>query len=165
MNIKLSQFCSLATSADWQTWLYEKDVGQYKIFMEKLRNSKNCSGNAAVMKETLESLNDVGYGDDLEMFLLANHPHVMEYDVDDNLLFPDYVPGVLTYPHRIILSSDDRAILLAKDKKFKSSKGHVESIIVGKNLYIEYLEDSESGLIASIDEDNWLVRKWKSNQI
>lgn len=164
--VKVDQFCSLATSASWQAWLYHYNKELYRYFIEKLRLSKNCSSNSELMKDVLQQINESDTSGQLYDFLRTNHPHVLidDYVKKDNVVFKNYVHGVLTYPHRIILSDNNINNLRAKIRQMSDKKFRFEYVIVDNDAYIEYLDYSEKDMVHNIPSKNWLVLAYKRGQ-
>lgn len=164
--IKVNQFCALATSPAWQAWLYHFDNDLYKRFITKLHKSGGCTRNSQIMAETLDEIDDSGRIDELYGFLKDHYPYVLDKQKDDKVsidkynVFDGYVPGVLTFPHRLIVRSDNP---IGEVKKITAGKGVYDFVIIKDHLYIEYLEKNEKHLLGEIPAENWLTTKWKKN--
>jgi len=161
MNIKVELFCSLATSPEWQTWLYKYDGSLYKKFIAKLRASKGCNDNRENMVAILDEIQAHGNSDKLYEFLRIKFPYIIkETKKSINKVFTNYVPNVLTYPRRIIINSNNCE---SEAKRFVASKGISDFIIVDGAVYIEYLERSEMHLKDKIPEASWQIRTYRKN--
>lgn len=167
MKIKVEQFCALATSPSWQAWLYQFNSDIYKSFIEKLRVSKNCTENRELMHDILTKIKNVDNSGKLHAFLKERYPHVIASEEkqkigDLNGVFPGYISGVLTYPHRIIIEAPADA-LEKRIRKLIRGKAKADYIIVGKFGYIEYLDNSEKDLIGQIPDKNWLISAYRKD--
>lgn len=170
MNVKVEQFCSLATSPSWQAWLYHHSNIIYKEFIRRLQGSRNCTENRELMKDILKSIDEDGGAESLEDFLKSHYPHMLQgnslhierVSEDKHGVFPGYSPGILTYPHRVIFEGNPEK-LEKRVKNFITKKGHADHIILGNRAYIEYLENSESDLVGKIPEKNWQIAIYRKD--
>lgn len=168
MKIKVEQFCALATSPSWQAWLYQFDSEIYSWFIGKIRTSKNCTENREIMQITLDKIKKIDDSGQLLEFLTQRYPHVIVSDekqrVEDiNGVFPGYVQGILTYPHRMIIESPIDA-LEKRIRKMIRGKLKSDYIIIGNVGYIEYLDNSEKDLVGKIPDKNWLISAYRKRQ-
>lgn len=162
MKIRIGLFCSLSTSPKWRVWLNGYDSDLYKSFSDKMKNSSGCSENSDIMKGILKTINDNNRSDELIDFLKKDFPNILINEQSVNInqnddVFRGYKPGILTYPHRIILNKNDRDAL---DDLIRNSSA-VDYVIVGGNVYVEYLNKDEKNLVQSIPRKNWLVSNYK----
>lgn len=170
MQIKVEQFCSLATSPAWQAWLYRYNADLYKSFIDRLQKSKNCSSNRIIMKDLLHEIEQLGGAQPLQQFLEQQYPHVIvtsvapDKIVDKYQVFKDFGHGIITYPHRQIFEGK-HAELEQKIKQFLARKGVSDYIIIDDIGYVEYLEVSEGILSDKIPEKNWLIKTYRKNTI
>lgn len=169
MKIKVEQFCALATSASWQAWLYKFDNNIYINFIDNLHKSKNCTQNREIMSDTLELIKRSGRSAELYEFLKQQFPYVIvEEGVttktgDIHGVFPGYVNGLLTYPHRVILEAPEN-IIENRVKKFVRGKVKSDFLIIGQHAYIEYLDNSEKDLVNKIPDKNWLINAYRRSK-
>lgn len=159
MNIKVEQFCSLATSPSWQAWLYRFDSVLYKSFITRLQSSKGCNQNREIMKSTLSELNKLNANDSLEIFLRKHYPHMIEERKKSNLVFKNYNPTLLTFPRRMIISGDD---IERKVLDFVSDKIKYDFIVVDGIAYVEYLTTDDKNIVGRLPASSWQVRRYKS---
>lgn len=165
MRIKVEQFCSLATSPVWQAWLFEYNKEIYSDFMQRLSKSRNCTENRNIMKEILDVIANKGGTTLLLSFLSQKFPHILhdsDPKRDKHGVFPEYVPGLLTYPRRLIFKGSQSALKETIDK-FVANKPHHDSIVIDDVAYVEYLEPNEAGMLADIPEESWLIRAYRNN--
>lgn len=164
MKIKTDQFCGLATSPSFQSWLYHHDIKLYRTFMSNLQQSKGCSHNREMMLRLLTDIQNTGGNDSLIMFISKNYKHMIDgggaAESDGGDVFVGYNPNILTYPRRVIFSGDNRS-LLKKAKEFLIDKLSGDYIIVGDKLYIEYLNKSDSQISGSVPIDNWQIANYR----
>lgn len=167
MKIDDKRFCSLATSAKWQTWLYHHNRTLYKRFIDRLSTSSGCSENKRIMSNMLNQIRNTGHEIELLDFLQSEFPAVIIRDgavherPSRGSLFSGYQEGILTYPHRKIIkvSSNDDADVVASH--FLNDKIFTDFVIINNTIYAEYLFEHERGLINEIPSDNWQVAAWK----
>lgn len=161
-SLKIQQFCSLSTSSAFQAWLYKYDHNLYSDFISKLHKSGGCSDNSVIMKNLLDKIVDNGGSDAIYNFLSVQFPFVINKTVENSThsIFKDYIPDVLTYPHRIILSGEN---LESKVKYIVDGKLKYDYIIIDDVAYIEYLDITESSLVDKIPHKNWLVTAYKGS--
>ena len=76
-------------------------------------------------------------------------------------LFEDYVPGMMTYPRRMIFEGPVDT-LKTMIKAFTADKIVSEHIIHDGRAYIEYLTSNDAYLKDSIPEQNWQIRAWRA---
>jgi hypothetical protein len=167
MEIKVEQFCSLATSPSWQAWLYKFNADTYRAFIAKLQNSRGCSQNRDIMKETLAEISAKNGGDDLLRFLSTNYPHMLMKDqitvkstAQKGQVFEHYNPLALTYPRRKLFTGDLKTI--QRDiRSFCLDKIKHDSIIVDGVGYVEYLNRADAKMSSSIPEANWQIAAYR----
>jgi len=167
MRVKTALFCSLSTSVDFQTWLYNFDDSLYKSFMTDLREAKGCEQNKNIMMQILNKIEALQGGSQLESFLLDKYPHIVDAPGevianDKHQVFDDYVPGVLTYPRREIIKNHgdlDRQI-----QRFLASKIAGDYIIVDGVAYVEYLLPGEEELLSQIPTTKWKVKEYRARK-
>ena len=163
MKLKVDQFCALATSASWQTWLYNTDARIFNEFISKLRNSRGCTANREIMKETLDKLVAI-YTESLSTFIMTNYPYMIMDNESRRTkhIGPvfEYNENVVTYPRRMIFEGD---ILDVKRKinSFTLDKYRHDSIIVGRIGYVEYLTREDKDIEHLIPAKNWLIAAYR----
>lgn len=169
MKIKTDQFCSLATSPSLQTWLYNNDAELYRNFIGRLQRSRGCSQNRELMLELLTEIENRGNGKSLAQFILSNYPHMIDGGkptknyYEDNVVFSNYHPNVLTYPRRIIIEGESR-LFNKKAVEFLLDKMKGDYIVVGDKLYIEYLEKKDKLIANSIPLSNWQIANYRQER-
>ncbi len=159
MKILVEKFCSIATDGLWLSWLHDYDTEFYNEYISDLKITSGCSGKKDLVVKTLEKIDSRNHGYKLLEFINNNYPNMVVKDSStrSDLVFPDYKPGILSYPRRIIISSNEL-------DDFVSDKLLYEYVIVDGVAYIEYLLDSDKNLVDGIPDENWLVREFKNNQ-
>lgn len=165
MKIKVEQFCSLATSPSFQSWLFHYDDGLYRRFIARLRESRGCGDNRELMKGLLTNIQEQGGGDAMTTFLQKHYPAMVgggtkasAGDYDD--VFTHYNPNILTYPRRIIFVGPKRE-LLKKVREFVLDKPKSDHIIVGDRAYVEYLEEADAAITDKIPLRNWQIAAYR----
>lgn len=160
MQINKSLFCSLATSPRWQSWLYNYNQEIYRQFITKLQSSAGCAENTRIMQQLLDQIINRGGYSLLMGFLSRQFPHVIDKAAKPiqkrTMVFEDYVAGLLTYPHRKIIESDN---VEADVLQFIRDKGKSDYVIVDGVGFVEYLEKSEVDL--PVPPENWQIHKYK----
>lgn len=170
-ELKISLFCSLATSPSWHTWLYNYNESIYNNYMAKLHESKGCNFNRELMVETLDIISNNGGYEQLLDFIRINYPYMV---IDDYVhsprnvirdeVFPDYVPDLLTYPRRIVFVGEPDELNI-RIQKFTFDKIRYDSIIVGNKGYVEYLTQTDAAIIDQIPMSNWLIAGYRKNKV
>lgn len=163
-QIKVEKFCSLATSPEWQAWLFHFDTDLYRTFIGKLNQSRGCGQNRTIMQETLTDIVKIDNGVKLLSFLSDKFKHVLNKQIIEQTIkvppvFENFNPTILTFPHRTIISGND---ITNQVKQFLSDKDIYDYVIVNGQAYIEYLYRHEAHLKAMIPIKNWLVTKWRA---
>jgi hypothetical protein len=164
MRIKTALFCNLSTSQTFQSWLFKYNENLYKSFVYDLRESRGCEENKRIMLKVLDNIEEAGDGALLEQFLREKYPHVIDEPReiifnDKHQVFPDYKPGILTYPRREIITAKrnlDRDV-----KRFLANKIHGEYIIIDNVAYVEYFLPGEENIAAKLPEEKWKIRAYE----
>jgi hypothetical protein len=162
LKVRTSTFCGIATSPVWQSWLFEYSQDLYRNFMAKLHESKGCAENRQIMMDLLDGIQKDGHEDVLVAFLQQRFPTALLANPApagkiDNNIFPDFTPGVLTYPHRHIIDSGDN--IQQQIAEFLKDKGRSDILVKNGVAYIEYLLPEEKDM--DVPATNWLIRAWK----
>ena len=158
MKIKTSEFCQLASTPSWQGWLYHFNIDLYKDFIAKLRESKGCGHNKDLMTELLAKIDRIPDGNDkLLQFLGTHYRHILIEDT----VFPNYVPGILTYPRRLIMTDENPLLLSRKVKAFLLDKLKYDTLTIGNTAYIEYLLITDDNVVNDIPMDSWKIAAWR----
>ena len=171
MKLRIGQFCSLAASPTFQSWLYKTDIDVYRIYQRQMRSSKGCAENKTVMEETLQLLRDANKEVELYTFLKAAYPNMIEGYVSrptiaEGDVFPEFNPDILTYPHRIIFEGLKEPYLKRKVQSFLLNKIKSDYIIIDDKAYVEYLSEDDKQVVDQIPLSNWLVSQYRlKNQI
>lgn len=168
MRVKVEQFCSLATSPSWQTWLFNYNQPLYKEFIIRLQQSHGCTQNREIMVEFLRRIDTEGGGDKLLDFLVNHFPHVIDeptirnsQHITDDGIFEHYNPTILTYPRRQIFVGEKRE-LKKKVREFLLDKLKSDSLIIEGRAYVEYLEQSDAIIAHQIPQQNWQIAQYRS---
>jgi hypothetical protein len=171
IKVKVGQFCSLATSPSWQTWLYHNHTELYRKFVRQLQESKGCNQNRSIMAEVLQEIDKVD-SDGLIDFLQKHYPHVLDGQpvpsqqredaeaLEHDGVFSHYNPSILTYPRRQIFVGPP-GILRRKAKTFLADKLKSDFIVIGERLYIEYLDQGDSEIADQIPMKNWMISQYR----
>lgn len=166
MKLKVDQFCTLATSASWQTWLFNTSTEVFNEFIVRLRNSRGCTQNREIMKEALDKLIDRGLSEELSKFITTNYPYMVDSarskDHRKKHIGPvfEYVPNIITYPRRMIFEGSMPEIK-RKINSFTIDKYRHDSIIVGNVGYVEYLTREDKDIEPHIPMKNWLIAAYR----
>lgn len=119
------------------------------------------------MLDVLHKIEEAGGSDDLVLFLRKHQPSALvenqHKELLSNKVFPEYVPGLLTYPHRQVFNGS-RMSLESKVKSFVKDKLVHEYLIIDDVAYVEFLLPSEKSLIDKIPESNWHIRTYRKNK-
>lgn len=174
MKIKISGFCNLSRAKPWQEWLKSVSNDLFSDLSGTIK-SGSCRANTNKMVEIYNKLYKTGFGDQFELFMKTNYPYLIELDSqtdkfipkasvpqirpikqqikieDINGIFKNYVPNLLTFPHRIIFKDSNIDNLKSKILKFSLDKTGVDYIIIGDLGYIEYFESQYSDVVNKID--------------
>lgn len=177
VQIRVEQFCALATSPQWQAWLYRYDATIYQELADHLRTSKGCGANRDKMVVLLSRINATAGGPEkLVEFLSASFPHVLDRTVPveptvthaepirptpSTVPFERYNPRTLTFPRRLILDGGDIGELTRKAQLFVSDKVRSDWVVTAGRAYIEFIPQEHSGVAHQIPDKSWLVTIWK----
>jgi hypothetical protein len=175
MKIKVTQFCGLSTSPQWQAWLFRFSREMYTRFVEEMQKSKGCNQNREVMMRFLTELELMGAQDQIIEFLKLNFPHMLEDDVEpEKAVVIELPPDVsqlqqyksafdnpnVTFPRRVMapitdISLDDMI------KHFLSVSAAIEykTIVIDGVLFVEFLLPSEAAIKHMVPASNWLIPK------
>jgi len=166
-ELKVSRFCSLATSTSWHTWLHNYDHKIYQDFIRQFKLSTGCQYNRELMVETLKKIDQRGGRALLIEFAKVHHPYTLEDEgnkPDNKQIFPGYVPGILTYPRRIILTGEPgRLEQLVRD--FLVDKYKYDYVVVGDKAYIEYLLQQDVEIADQIAASCWYIANYRKNKL
>lgn len=171
-KIKQNEFCFLAKSELFLTWLKGIDEAVYADLVKFLMEGHTCGDNRLKMIEILKYIQkNQQWAKSLEEFITKNYPAMIVDDSNENKsrvisraidnkhrVFSYYDPTLATFPRRIILSGND---LQKQVRDFCSKQFYYESIVVEDRAYIEYVPQGISDLIKDIPEKNWQIRAYK----
>ena len=163
MRINTAQFCTLATSPDWQTWLYNYDSDLYSTFIVDLRGARGCSANRTIMERLLDVIDKLGGTAELAKFLQSYHPQVIKVDPKPHTIDQHFQVGVLTFPRRHIIEAP-RAQLNDRIQDFLSDKIKYEYFIIGRRAYVEYLTTADEEIMDRIPSENWILAGHKNEE-
>jgi len=125
------------------------------------------------MKETLQKIDNSSGSERLALFLRKNFPQMIKsgttatqkQDDSEHLnshgVFDSYVPGILTYPRRIIFVGPKRE-LIREVRQFCLDKPVSDSIIVEDRAYVEYLDSTDLHLQDAIPLKNWQIAAYRN---
>lgn len=125
------------------------------------------------MKDTLKRINKLGGSDQLALFIKTNFPQMIKEELsleqkdkdgkvlNKHAIFDTYMPGILTYPRRIIFVGPKRE-LTKEVNEFTSQKPVYDCIIVDDRAYIEYLEETDMHLKDVIPLKNWQIAIYRN---
>lgn len=151
MKLKIDKFCGLATSNDWQRWLYGAHRALYDDLINHLRTGDGCRANADKMKVILAKITESGGQDGLLDFLLEKHPEVVVSDP----VFPHYDPDLLTIPRRKVFEAPRDQLESLRDEFLRDKHTKYEWVVTGGKGYLEFLP---AGYAADrVPERSWLI--------
>jgi len=170
-RINSNEFCYLAKSELFLTWLKSLDSTMHADLVSFLMSGKGCAENRAKMYDLLQAIiKNRQWALALESFLMQNFPAMLvddskaqasqkskEIDNKHNV-FTYYDPSLATFPRRIIFSSDD---LQKQVRDFCARQFYCEWIIVEDRAYIEYITHDSAVHKSDIPEKNWQIRAFK----
>lgn len=169
MEIKIDQFCALATSPAWQAWLFRFAKPLHSELVEHLRGSRSCNSNRDKMVSIFQRLVDLPGGpEQLVAFLGKQFPHVIaarptqtitKAALADDGVFEHYDPDLLTFPRKLIITGSD---LERKVKEFLAKHAKGDYVVIGDRAYVEYLPVAHAGLASTIPAANWETTAWRS---
>jgi hypothetical protein len=116
------------------------------------------------MVSLLDKIYDRGGQTLLYSFLSQKFPYIVQSadpKQDQHGVFPGYVPGLLSYPKRIVFKGAPHT-LESVITKFTADKTHFDSLILDNVAYVEYLDQGDIDLFEQIPEDNWLIRAYRA---
>lgn len=132
--------------------------------MRELALSKNCSENRSIMISLLDKIVARGGQTLLYAFLSEKFSYIVhnvDPKMDQHGVFPGFIPGLLSYPRRMIFRGAPATLESVIDK-FVSDKTYHDSIILDNVAYIEYLNQNEVDLIDKIPEGNWMIKAYRN---
>jgi hypothetical protein len=171
-KINSNEFCYLAKSELFLTWLKNLSSDMYDDLMQFLMSGKGCADNRMKMYELLQTITkNRQWAISLESFLTNNFPAMITDDVksptskkiskdieNKHRVFTYYDPALATFPRRIIFSGDD---LPKKIHDFCARQFYCEWVIVEDRAYVEYIQPGVSIQKSDIPEKNWQIRAFK----
>lgn len=152
-----SAFCALSNTRSWYQWLHEYDSDLYKNFVIAMRASSGCQDNKRIMMAVHKAIADRGDLKLLIEYLRLNHPSALDKVRDD--FWPDYRPGLLSYPRRIIFYEGNYDKIV---RDFCSDKLICDYAVLNGKLYIEYLMSSDYNVLSYIKEGSFTLRDCKN---
>jgi hypothetical protein len=126
-----------------------------------------------LMKKTLVKVDSLGGSEKLSIFLRQHFPQMIKSEITDeqkvqdqdslnkHAVFDSYVPGILSYPRRIIFVGPKRE-LMKEVRQFTFDKPIHDSLIVDDRAYVEYLERADMHLKDSIPLKNWQIAVYRN---
>jgi hypothetical protein len=123
------------------------------------------------MTLTLDKVKQSGGYELLIDFINVNYPYMIIGDglgkratSGDDIIFPEYVANVLTYPRRIIFEGEPDQLSI-RIQRFTHDKIKHDSIIIGHKGYVEYLVGQDINIADKIPLNNWLIASYRKNNI
>lgn len=172
-KINSNEFCYLAKSEIFLTWLKSLNADLHTDLIRFLMSGNGCAENRAKMYEVLQVIvKNRQWALSLESFLLKHFPAMIVGDKasaaaprrltkeveNKHNVFTYYDPSLTTFPRRIILSGDD---LRKKVGDFCARQFYCEWIIIEDRAYVEYIQPDASIQKSDIPEKNWQIRAFK----
>ena len=171
-KIKSDEFCYLAKSDQFLTWLRNLDVGLHTDLIEFLKSGRGCTENRNKMYAVLQAIvHNPAWAASLESFLTKNFPAMI---VDDSRsapaktatrgqenkhkVFSYYDPSLATFPRRIIFVGGD---LQKKIRDFCAKQFYCEWVVIEDHAYIEYIQPEAAIHKSNIPDKNWQIRAFK----
>lgn len=175
MNIKVTQFCGLSTSPQWQAWLYKYSTEVYGRFVSEMQKSKGCNQNRDIMLKFFNELEEAGAKPLIIDFLKMNFPYMLEDEVNPEvpvqIVHPPEVnelqtyknafsSGNVTFPHRALTAVADKTVDELMSGFMEATRAiAVQHIVIDGILYVEYLLPADASIKDILRTDQWLVPK------
>ena len=172
-KINSDEFCYLAKSELFLTWLKNLDAKIHASLIEFLMSGQGCTANRNKMYETLQTIvHNHQWAIALESFLAKNFPAMIIDDTkpaatgrvisreaeNKHKVFTYYDPALATFPRRMIFVGDS---LEKKVRDFCAKQFFCEWIIIEDRAYIEYIQPEAAAHKPNIPEKNWQIRAFK----
>jgi hypothetical protein len=174
-KINSAEFCYLAKSELFLTWLKNLDTDLHQDLMNFLMGGHGCSENRVKMYELLRIITkNRQWAIALESFLVQHFPamiiddtknstsssrRIMSKEVDNkHKVFTYYDSSLATFPRRIIFSGGD---LHKQVNDFCSRQFYCEWVIIEDRAYIEYVAPDAAAHKENIPDKNWQIRAFK----
>ena len=174
-KINSNEFCYLAKSELFLTWLKNLNVDLHTDLVRFLMSGQGCAENRAKMYEVLQIIvKNRQWAISLESFLSKHFPAIITDDAkmaapaprrlaskeveNKHKVFTYYDPALATFPRRIIFSGNG---LQKKVTDFCARQFYSEWIIVEDRAYVEYIQPGASTQKSDIPEKNWQIRAFK----
>lgn len=182
LNIKISEFCSLAKNVKWQDWLAKTASDLNDILLSTIKNlSGGCKKNTAMMVQIKNELVKRGYEKHLAEFLQAEFPTVLEKQtlklrqipptkksnnktpgiLNKHQVFESYNLDILQFPQKMIIIDNDSNSLLKRVKNFIVDKVKSDFIIIDDRAYIEYFLSRYKLESERFPEEKRELYKWR----
>ena len=158
MELRISSFCSLSRNLDWHSFLQRVAPDIYSNLTEFLKTNTGCRSAKDKMIGIYRELYSRKLGNEFEDFIRRRFPYIIESDdetpkkpaksrqkaippsaMNKHGVFKNYKPGILSFPHKLIMIDGDSEQLIKKVKEFLSDKIAIDYIIIGDTAYVEYL--------------------------
>jgi hypothetical protein len=171
-KINSNEFCYLAKSELFLTWLKNLSVDLHASLIKFLMGGHGCSENRVKMFEVLQTITrNRPWALALESFLSKNFPAMIIDDMKASIaktsskeagnkhrVFAYYDPTLATFPRRIIFSDGD---LEKKVRDFCAKQFYCEWIVIDDHAYVEYIPLEAAAYKSNIPEKNWQIRAFK----
>lgn len=186
-------FCSLSRSSEWHTWL-GGIASDLLADLNSTLKTGSCKANSFKMIDIYNQLYQRGHGTQFEEFINNKFPYVIDTNVqvitkpviegkpanlpikqsrsdttkvvqtDTNGVFSNYKPGLLTFPHRIIFTSDNPDDLKVRIAKFIADKLGSDYIIIGNMGYVEYFDTKYADIVDKILPNTREIYQYKQRK-
>lgn len=153
MILSLAKLCNISTEHKFLSFLYELDKDLFIDYRMRLVNSTGCKYNQRLMEGLIASFSKLGYTERFERFISGNYPECLSPDVER--VFPDYDPGILTFPHRKILSVATDIGSICSDKLI------CKYLVMHDKLFVEYLNKDEEQLSTRL---SWILDNYSDSK-
>lgn len=184
--IKTNQFCALANSKDFQSWLLANAQDLHQKLMADV-NKGGCRKNRKIMLDIYSRLCDRDLEPTLLSFLRNKYPTIIDggpkkisnaspvkpvqrklkksrpkkvESLNKHNVFSSYRPGLLTFPQKMILTGDPSEIE-GLVKKFVRDKVGADYIIIDDHAYIEYFEAKYGDIVKQIPPEKREIYAYK----
>jgi hypothetical protein len=186
MRLRISNFCGLSRNADWHLFLEQVAPNILNDLQAFLKSNTGCRSAKDKMLAVYRELYSIGKGNDFESFIRKRFPYIIESD--DNVpitshkspakpkpkpklvtpsgmnkhgVFKNYNPGMLTFPHKLILVDADSEQLLRRTKEFLRDKVTIDYIILNDTAYLEYLMKKYEDIAGQIPAESKEIQQFR----
>lgn len=151
--------------------MYNNYPELFNELITHLRSSKGCASNSQKMLDILQKLDNIPNGMiTLLRYLSKEFPFIIINDgpipqqtvqpvtdiINENRVFEFYDSEILTYPHKVIMTSGN---LQSRINELIADKPQSDHIIINNVAYVEYLNHGETA-----NANSWEIRKYRVSQ-